>query len=862
MKAVELKKNLYWVGMKDPDLKVFDIIMTTEHGTTYNAYVLKGSEKVALFETVKHKFFDDYLEMLMSIIDVEKIDYIVVNHTEPDHAGSIEKLLSFSPKAKIVGSSTALKFVRNIANRPFEGISVNSGDVLSLGDQTIRFISAPFLHWPDSIYSYWEEGQTLFTCDSFGAHYCFEGLLYSQIAHPEDYKDALKYYFEMIMGPFKPHLLKAIEKIDQVPYDMICTGHGPVLDRSPRAIVELWRQWATEVNPNAIKTVVIPYVSAYGYTAELADYIAKGIISAGNLKVQAFDLSYADQSEVLEALYWADGVLLGSPTINSEALPPIWNLLSTMTPITHSKKLASAFGSFGWSGEAVNNISDRLKQLRMEVIPGFKVNFKPTEDDLSCAYKFGNDFGERLLGLGTVAVLNPINRKEKFNAGDGTIKKWRCVICNEIFEGTEPPEVCPACGASEDQFEIYEEVVNQVEAVSGAAIVIVGNNAAGTAACEAIRKRSVDAGIILISSENDLGYYRPMLSDYISASHNEKRFYLHDMTWYTENYIQLRLGTTVRQIDVAHKYLITNEGEKIYYDKLILANGSRNILPPITDIQLPGIFSLKTKDDADAIIQYATEATKLVVIGGGVLGLEVAWEVKNLGLEVVVVEVMDRLLPRQLDLDASKIFERGVINSGVSVIKSVKVSAMIGHEKVTGVQLIDGSMIDCDMVIVSTGIAPNREIAVAAGIKANRGIIVDEHMRTNIADIYAAGDVAEYKGQSHGLWPVAVEQGKIAGANAVGDSLSYNPSLPSTVFNGMDQQVFSIGDVSSFETKGYDAVVEYDRKTETYKKLYFDREGIYVGGILMGDTKKSLAMIRSIEKRVHKEDMIQLIFVK
>lgn len=862
MKAIELKKNLFWVGVKDPDLKVFDIVMETEHGTTYNAYVLKGSEKTALFETVKHKFFDAYLESLMSIIDVEKIDYIVVNHTEPDHAGSIEKLLSFSPKAKIVGSSTALKFVRNIANRPFEGISVNSGDVLSLGDETLQFVSAPFLHWPDSIYTYWVEGQTLFTCDSFGAHYCFDGLLYSEIKEKDSYKHALKYYFDMIMGAFKPHLLKAIEKIEQVPYDMICTGHGPVLDRSPRAIVELWRQWATEVNPNQSKTVVIPYVSAYGYTAELAEYIARGIISAGNLKVQSFDLVYADQSEVLEALYWADGILLGSPTINSEALPPIWNLLSSMTPITHSKKLASAFGSFGWSGEAVGNISERLKQLRMEVLPGFKVNFKPTEDDLTSAYKYGQDFGERLLGLGSIAVLNPINRKEKFQAGDGTIKKWRCVICNEIFEGIEPPEVCPACGASEDQFEIYEEVVNQVEAVSGAAIVIVGNNAAGTAACEAIRKRSVDAAIILISSEPELGYYRPMLSDYISASHNEKRFYLHDMTWYTDHYIQLRLGTTVQKIDPDHKMLLTEQGEKIYYDKLILANGSRNIIPPITDVHLPGVFSLKSKADADAIIRYATGAAKLVVIGGGVLGLEVAWEIKNLGLEVVVVEVMDRLLPRQLDQEASKIFERGVIQAGVSVVKSVKVSAMIGHEKVSGVQLIDGTIIDCDMVIISAGIAPNRELAVAAGIKANRGVIVDEYMMTSMDDIYAAGDVAEFKGQSHGLWPVAVEQGKVAGANAVGDCLSYTPSLPSTVFNGMEQQVFSIGDVSNFETRGYDAVVEYDRKTETYKKLYFDREGIYVGGILMGDTKKSLAMIRSIEKRVTKVDMIQNIFVK
>ncbi len=396
MKSLKLKEGITWIGALDPDLEAFDIIMYTEFGTTYNSYVVKGSDKIAVIETVKEEFYEDYLEKLREVIEPEDIDYIIVNHTEPDHVGSAARLLDLATQAEFIGSKTAIRFLKQIVNKPFKHTIVDEGDELSLGDKTLQFISAPFLHWPDTIYTYVKEDKVLFTCDSFGAHYCFDDVLYSKVENHKDYEKALKYYFDMIMGPFKSHMLKAISKIEPLEIDMICTGHGPVLDKEPMKVVEKCQVWSTESNPNQSTTVIMPYVSSYGYTAKIAQEIKNGIESVGGIQVELFDMEHEDKDEVLSKLRWADGILFGSPTINSDTLPPIWELLIRLSPLIHGRKQASAFGSYGWSGEAIGIIESRLKQLRMKVTPGLKILFRPNETELKQAFDFGVDFASKL----------------------------------------------------------------------------------------------------------------------------------------------------------------------------------------------------------------------------------------------------------------------------------------------------------------------------------------------------------------------------------------------------------------------------------------------------------------------------------
>lgn len=399
MKSYEIQKGLIWVGALDPELRVFDIIMHTPYGTTYNSYVVVGSEKTALFETVKAQFFDQYIQRLKEAnINFQNVDYLVISHTEPDHAGSVEKIIDICPNITIVASAIAIKYLKKITNKNFKYIEVGGSSSISLGDKTLKFISAPFLHWPDTIYTYVPEIQTLLTCDSFGAHYCTNNIFDDSVENYDHYMDALKYYYDCIFGPFKPHVLKAISKINELELKYVCPGHGPVLRRDIQKIISLYKEWSAPCSKNNKPKVVICYVSAYGYTANLAEKISEALCANNDIETKIYDVINFDKNEILNEISNADGLLFGTPTINSDMLEPIRELLTHLNPIVHGGKIAAAFGSYGWSGEGVPNTESRLKELKMNLLtPSLKINFKPSEKELEETYDFGRAFREKLL---------------------------------------------------------------------------------------------------------------------------------------------------------------------------------------------------------------------------------------------------------------------------------------------------------------------------------------------------------------------------------------------------------------------------------------------------------------------------------
>ncbi len=440
MKAIPLREGFYWTGIMDDKLRVFDIIMYTEFGTTYNSYVMKAGDKTILFETAKAKFFDEYLEKLKEVIDVADIDYLVLSHTEPDHAGSVEKLLEYSPQMKILATACAIGFLKEIVNKDFVSLPVRDNQEMTIGSRTLRFLIVPNLHWPDTMYTFVEEEQILVTCDSFGSHYCLPEVLSDFITNEADYQKSLKYYYDNIIGPFKPYMLQALDRVERMDITMICTGHGPVLtgDRL-RSVMEQYREWSVVLNPNKKKTVIIPYVSAYGYTGMLAEKIAEGIQDSGDVDVRLYDMVEADAAKVNEELLFADGFLLGTPTIVGEALKPIWELTLSMFPATHGGKYAGAFGSYGWSGEGVPNITERLRQLKLKVSDGFQVRFKPTEADMVSAYEYGFQFG---------CMVQEKEAKRPKKGGARQLVK--CLVCGEIFDSSI--EICPVCGVGRENF--------------------------------------------------------------------------------------------------------------------------------------------------------------------------------------------------------------------------------------------------------------------------------------------------------------------------------------------------------------------------------------------------------------------------
>lgn len=402
-KVLDITSDVKWIGVLDYDLVTFDVVMETKYGTTYNSYFI-NAEKPAVVETVKHKFWDTYQYKISSLVNPVDIQYIIVDHTEPDHSGNVGNLLKAAPNATVVGSGNALRYLRDMLGHDFKSMQVKDGDTLSLGNKTLRFISAPNLHWPDSIYTYLVEDKVLFTCDSFGAHFCHEAM-YDDLTG--SYEDAFKYYFDVILKPYSKFMLKAIEKIRPLDIDVICTGHGPILRSTWKEKVDLSEKLAREaISDPAGLRVFIPFVSAYQNTRSLAYSIAEGIRSAGNIEVHVCDIEMMTLNEIDEHLSKSAGYIIGSPTINQNILLQIYQLFALINPIRDRGKLAGCFGSYGWSGEGAKIIESNLQNLKLKFAgePLF-FKFTPHEDEMMKGYEYGQMFGKMVIEQSTKVEL-------------------------------------------------------------------------------------------------------------------------------------------------------------------------------------------------------------------------------------------------------------------------------------------------------------------------------------------------------------------------------------------------------------------------------------------------------------------------
>ena len=833
MKTLELKDGFYWAGIVDDSLRVFDIIMYTEFGTTYNSYVWKTGDKTILFETAKGKCFDEYLDKLKEIIDVTKIDYLVVSHTEPDHAGSIEMLLDYSPQMKVIATGCAIGFLKEIVNRDFCAIAVKDNQEMVIGGKTLKFMIVPNLHWPDTMYTYIEEEGILVTCDSFGSHYGFQDVLVSKVENRDDYMKAAKYYFDCIIGPFKPYMLKALKRVRDLSVSMICPGHGPVLDERIQEMYDTYEDWCTVINPNKKKTVVIPYVSAYGYTAQLAEKIAEGIRDSGDVDVRCYDMVEADQAKVLEEIGFADGLLFGTPTIVGEALKPIWDLTTSIFAGTHGGKLASAFGSYGWSGEGVPHIMERLKQLKMKVTDSFRVRFKPSKVQLLDAYEYGYNFG---------CILQEKENPKK--TGARTLVK--CLVCGEIFDSSL--DICPVCGVGRENFVPYEKEETSFRKDSDEFYVILGNGAAGLSAAKAIRERDLTGSVIMISNEPYSTYNRPMLTKALAAGLKAEEIAVEEESWYKENNIHQILGKEVKAIHEKEKEVELSDGTKLKYTKLIYALGSECFVPPIPGADREGVIAIRRMSDIEKIESMLERVDHAVVIGGGVLGLEAAWELRKLKKEVTVLELAPQIMGRQLDGAASEMLVNISEAAGISIHTGVQISEITGEESAKGVSLADGRTFPAELVIISAGVRANTALAGAAGVEVNRGILVNANMETSVENIYACGDCAEFEGINYAIWPQALEQGETAGANAAGEKKEYTTVSAGLSFHGMNTSLYAIGDNGKDSAKKYRTAEFKDELRKQYEKYYFFNNRL-CGAILIGDTSKMARVTEAVEKK-------------
>lgn len=381
--AREIKPGVMWVGAIDWDRRLFDALIPLPNGTSYNSYLVKGSEKTALIDAVDPTMMNVLLDNLKAL-DVKHLDYIVSQHAEQDHSGSISKLAELYPKAMIIASGKCKELLVAFS-LVTEGrvMEVKDGQKVSLGDKTLEFINAPWVHWPDTMFTYIPEEKILFTCDFLGSHLATSDLYAADEATV--YEAAKRYYAEIMM-PFRQIVQKHLSRIKDLGIDIAAPSHGPLYNR-PEFILNAYRDWSSDGVKNQ---VVLPYVSMHGATKAMVDYFVNALITRG-ITVKQFDLTRTDIGELAEALVDAATVVIGSPTILVGAHPLALYAAILANALRPKTRFASVIGSYGWGGKMVEQIAGTMPNLKVQVLNPVVAKGHPKEADLKALDKLADE---------------------------------------------------------------------------------------------------------------------------------------------------------------------------------------------------------------------------------------------------------------------------------------------------------------------------------------------------------------------------------------------------------------------------------------------------------------------------------------
>lgn len=373
MKFQELKNNVYYCGLNDAEREVFDELIPLEHGTSYNSYLVKGSEKVAIIDTMYPPKTDEYIKNLEEN-GIDKVDYIIANHGEQDHSGSIPALLKKYPEAVVVTNAKVKENIKEMLLVDESKIQViNNNEELSLGDKTLRFIIAPGVHWPDTMFTYIVEDNAICTCDFLGAHYTFEDAI---AVESKELEHSAKRYYAEIMMPFRTMCKKYTQLVKDLKPELIMPSHGPVY-RNSNFILDLYTDWSADEGKNL---VALPYVSMYGSTEEMIDYVIKGLNAKG-IETIKYDIVRGDLGDLAMALVDATTIVLGSSMVLAGPHPAAFNIAYLAGVLRPKAKVAAMVGSYGWGGNLFGKLGEQLSALKLDLIGPLLVKGKAKEED-------------------------------------------------------------------------------------------------------------------------------------------------------------------------------------------------------------------------------------------------------------------------------------------------------------------------------------------------------------------------------------------------------------------------------------------------------------------------------------------------
>ena len=386
----ELKKGIHWVGAIDWNIRNFHGYIT-HRGTTYNAYLIVD-EKIALVDTVKEHFFDEMLRRIKKIVDPSKIDYIISNHTEPDHSGSLTKMMKVAENAEVIASDFGVKGLRKYYDADLKITSVKEKPQISLGSKTLVFAPIPMVHWPDSMETYIPEEKLLLSNDAFGQHYASKGRYDDEVDPAVLMQEAETYYANIVM-PLWMSVGRAFKALEGLDIDMIAPSHGVIWRGNPGLILETYQKWGSGYSTNK---AVIVYDTMWGSTEKIAYAISEGLMEE-DIDVKVFRLRDTHNSDVIAHVLEAKAVIVGSPTLNNGLFPPVASFLTYMKGLKPQKKIGSVFGSYGWGGGAKRIAEAEIKAAGIELIENdLDYNYSPTEEELQKASDFGKAIAQRI----------------------------------------------------------------------------------------------------------------------------------------------------------------------------------------------------------------------------------------------------------------------------------------------------------------------------------------------------------------------------------------------------------------------------------------------------------------------------------
>ncbi len=389
-KTGEISPGVHWVGVEDFNRRLFDAVIPIPYGTSYNCYLVKGQNKTALVDSVPTGFADELFGKIASLHDPANIDYVIMNHAEPDHAGAISQVLARAPGASLMLSEKAVPLARRLHGITERMVVVKDGDSVDLGGKTLRFIETPWVHWPETMFTFVPEEQALLTCDFFGAHMASD-LLFEDETGDLAITQAKKYFGEIMM-PLIFMAGKALEKAKACRPAVIAPSHGPVY-RNPEKILNYYEKW---INGPLENKAVILYVSMYGATEKLAETIRR-TLSAEGVNTVPYNVLVADMAHIAGDMVDCKAVIVGAPVVVGSP-HPMGSLAMTLLKYLHPRaKLAAAFGSYGWAGGAVNAIRTQLDGLGFEIVGTLEVQGTPTAEDTGAAVELAKKIAARVL---------------------------------------------------------------------------------------------------------------------------------------------------------------------------------------------------------------------------------------------------------------------------------------------------------------------------------------------------------------------------------------------------------------------------------------------------------------------------------